>query len=95
MNAPIGLFELSPFIRPPAGFLMAILKGWFDNSQTTGKVWAIGRYIGAEHRWAEFDRLWPLTLANHGVPYFHMKEMGKPRGVYSKWQPPQEHQGEM
>ena len=36
-----------------------------------------------------------MALANHEVPYFHMREMAKPRGVFAKWLPPSDHQDEL
>jgi hypothetical protein len=31
-------------------------------------------------------------LRKHGVPYFHMRELNSPSGVYRKWCPPKEHE---
>jgi hypothetical protein len=74
---------------------MGVAKGYFDDSQTTGRVWAIGGYVGNEFCWEDFDVMWPMALANHEMPYFHMKEMADPNGIYKKWHPPQEHQAEL
>lgn len=74
--------------------MAALIKGWFDDSRR-GLLWAVGGYIGGDHRWECFDDLWPMALANHDVPYFHMKEMRDPNGVFGKWHPPQEHKEEL
>jgi hypothetical protein len=94
MGAPIRLSQLSVFTRPPPENVMAVFKGWLDDSQRD-QIWAVGGYVGAEHRWEEFETYWPMALANHGVPYFHMKEMGDPHGIYGKWHPPKEHREEV
>ena len=72
---------------------MGVAKGYFDDSQTSGKVWAIGGYTG-DHHWGEFDSKWPVMLAKHGVPYFHMREASDPKGPFAKWLPSQDHQPE-
>jgi hypothetical protein len=96
MGAPIRLSQLSVFGRPrPKGAVMAaLIKGWLDDSRR-GQIWAVGGYIGGDHRWENFDAFWPMALANHDVPYFHMKEIGDPHGVYAKFHPPQEHREEL
>jgi hypothetical protein len=95
VGAPIRLYQLSVFNRPPKGSVMAaLIKGWMDDSRRSS-IWAVGGYIGGEHRWDLFEAQWLLTLAHHDVPYFHMKEMGDPAGVYGKWHPPQEHRKEL
>jgi hypothetical protein len=35
------------------------------------------------------------VIARHGVPYFHMREMADPGGVYKKWHPFKEHYDEV
>jgi len=73
---------------------MAVFKGWMDDSQR-GSIWAVGGYVGAEHRWEYFEKHWPLALAKHGVCHFHMREMADPNGCFSKWHPPQDHRQEL
>jgi hypothetical protein len=96
VGAPFRLSQFSVFgrARPKGALMGALIKGWFDDSRR-GTVWSVGGYIGGDHRWEAFDRMWPMALANHGVPYFHMKEMGDPNGVFSKFHPPQEHREEL
>jgi hypothetical protein len=72
-----------------SGFLA---RGYFDDTQTPGEIWSIGGYVGGEFQWEEFARSWPMALANHDVPYFHMREMADPRGPFAKWHPPEEHE---
>jgi hypothetical protein len=71
-----------------------VAKGWFDDTRTEGEVWSIGGYVGGLHHWQEFDDTWPLALATHDVPYFHMREMADPHGPFAKWHPPQQHESE-
>ena len=61
---------------------------------TSEEIWTIGGYVGGLLHWKAFEALWPLVLATHEVPYFHMREMADPRGVFSKWHPPEDHEGE-
>jgi hypothetical protein len=95
MGAPfIRFVEFSVFNKSPRPSVMALIKGYFDDSQTTGRFWALGGYTGGAHHWERFEELWPPALAAYDVPYFHMKEMGDPNGVYAKWHPPQKHEAE-
>jgi hypothetical protein len=72
----------------------ALIKGWLDDSRR-GPIWAVGGYVGGDHRWEAFHTYWPMALANHDVPYFHMREMANPKGVFGKWHPPHEHKAEL
>lgn len=71
----------------------ALIKGWLDDSRREA-IWSVGGYIGGEFQWEYFEEHWPKALASAGVPYFHMKETGKPNGIFAKWHPPQEHSAE-
>ena len=71
--------------------IMAAMVGYFDDSCTEGLVLTVAGLIGDERQWEQFDRTWPELLKRHDVPYFHMKEMVKPNGVFAKWLPPQDH----
>lgn len=90
----IRLSEPPVLSRPPKVDVMIVVKGYFDDSQTTGKVWALGGYTGGFHHWAEFDSKWRIALAIHDVPYFHMREVSDPKGPFAKWLPSQGHQFE-
>jgi hypothetical protein len=41
------------------------------------------------------EETWPLVLARHGVPYFHMREMAEQNGAFAKWLPPKDHADEV
>jgi len=71
------------------------VKGYFDDSQTKGQLWVLAGYVGGPLHWEEFDATWPMALANHDVPYFHMREMQDPNGVYGKWYHAGEHKREL
>jgi hypothetical protein len=90
----IRLAQLSIFTRPPREAMAAIIKGWMDDSRRE-KFWVVGGYVGAWHRWEEFDTHWPLALAKHNAPHFHMREMADPSGEFAKWLPPEEHRDEL
>ena len=72
--------------------MVALITGNFDDSQSTGDVWTVAGYVGYSNQWDHFERLWAEALDHHGVPYFHMKEMNDPNGVFAKWLPPQDHE---
>jgi hypothetical protein len=60
---------------------MAMIKAYFDDSQTSGRVWAVGGYGGQTFQWEGFEEKWASIFIKHGVPYFHMSEFGNPNGV--------------
>lgn len=68
---------------------MAVIKGYVDDSHPNDLVWAIGGYVANHYSWADFERRWQEMLDRHGVPYFHMRELANPNGVYAKWHPPE------
>jgi hypothetical protein len=72
-----------------------VAKGYFDDSQTTGQVLALGGYMGNLFSWEDFDHMWRMVLATHDVPYFHMREMQDPNGVYAKWYPAKKHEAKL
>jgi hypothetical protein len=78
---------------------MAVLKGYFDDSRTDPKVatpnWVVGGYLGDDHHWDCFNSMWPMAMANHGVDYYHGKEIQSPKGHYQKWHPLHEHKDEI
>jgi hypothetical protein len=79
---------------PPEKRLVALLGAYFDDSQSTGDVWAVSGYVGYKNQWDHFEGLWQAVMAKHGVPYFHMREMSKPDGPFKKWLPPEDHEEE-
>jgi hypothetical protein len=74
---------------------MAMIKGYADDSRPNDRIWAVGGYAGHELQWERFEEDWPRMLNRHGVPYFHMREMADPKGVYAKWHPFEKHQDEV
>ncbi len=74
---------------------MTIIKGYADDSRPNDRVWAVGGFLGNDLQWEYFEGAWPKVMARHGVPYFHMREMADPNGVYKKWQPAKEHYDEI
>jgi hypothetical protein len=91
----IRISQLSIFNQPPKRRIMAVIKGYFDDSQTTGQLWAVAGYLGDDQSWAQYEALWPLVLATHEVPYFHRREMSDPNGAFKKWYPAPEHEAEL
>jgi hypothetical protein len=89
-RADTGLSRLSIFIRPPIGSIMPAMngflaKGYFDDSQTSEEIWTIGGYVGGLLHWEAFEALWPLVLATHEVPYFHMRDQPEARKSAIPW----------
>ena len=76
-----------------------MLKGFFDDSRTDAAVaspnWCVAGFIGDDHHWEGYLADWPAALKLHGVPYYHGKEIVRPKGIYSKWHPLHEHKAEM
>jgi hypothetical protein len=91
----IPLSEFSTFNSRPRPGVMVVAKGYADDSRKDGHVWIVGGYAGHDLQWEEYESMWPMALANHDVPYFHMREFADPKGVYAKWHPPQDHQEQM
>ena len=90
-EAQIQLSELS--LSRPLGEpkIMAAMTGYFDDSRSDGQVLTVAGLVGDETQWQEFERTWPLILKRHAVPYFHMREMSDPSGVFAKWLPHRDH----
>jgi hypothetical protein len=95
MEASIRAADLCVRTWPPEQRVLAMISGYFDDTRTEDTIWVVGGYVGYPNQWELFESLWNAALVRHGVPYFHMREMGKPNGVFSKWHPPEEHQEEV
>jgi hypothetical protein len=95
MNAPIRARDLCIRTSPLETRVVALVSSYFDDSETTGHIWVVGGYAGYTNQWDLFERFWDAALKTHGVPYFHMREMADPNGVFKKWHPPQDHQDEV
>jgi hypothetical protein len=70
---------------------MAILKGYADDSRPGDRIWVVAGYLGNDVKWQVFESEWPILLAKHDIPYFHMKELGRQGGAYAKWHPLKDH----
>lgn len=73
---------------------MIVAKGFLDDSQTLGKVWAVGGYVGSLNHWDVFEPRWDAALKRHDVKYCHMRETSVPTGPFAKWLPSSEHRAE-
>jgi hypothetical protein len=80
---------------PPEACLVALISGYFDDSQSTGDVWVVAGYVGYANQWEHLGRMWDEALRAHDVPYFHKREMADPAGAFAKWLPPEDHQEEV
>jgi hypothetical protein len=74
----ISLTDLSPFVDPPGGTLMGILKAYVDDSgddrDAQHSVVSIACYLSHADQWRVFEREWREVLEGYEVPYLHMKE---------------------
>jgi hypothetical protein len=95
MDAYISAADFGLRTWPPEKRLVALLGAYFDDSQSTGDVWAVAGYVGYRNQWDHFETLWRAALAKHGVPYFHMREMANKDGPFAKWLPHEDHQDEV
>lgn len=76
----IPLLTLSVRNPPPRkGWLMAVLKVYFDDSgeeeDPQHKVCAVAGYVGSPETWSRVETEWSAVLDRHRVPYLHMKEL--------------------
>lgn len=74
---------------------MVVVKAYADDSRPNNRIWAVGGYAGNDWQWEHFESEWPKILARHEIPYFHMREMADPEGVYKKWHSFKEHYDEV
>src|SRR5260370_41893296 len=95
MHGTIPARDLCIRTSPAEERLLALISGYFDDSRKDGEILVLAGYVGYVNQWEHFERLWNVALTTHGVPYFHMREMADPNGVFTKWHPPQDHQDEV
>jgi hypothetical protein len=95
MHGFIPVADLCIRTWPPEDRLAAVINGYFDDSQSPGDLWVVAGFVGYVNQWEHLESLWNAALAAHGVPYFHMREMADPDGVYAKWHPPEDHYDEI
>ena len=46
---------------------------------------AVCGYVASLENWKRFEAGWKAMLAEHGVPYLHMKHLAHFKGPYAKW----------
>jgi hypothetical protein len=67
---------------------MAMLSLYLDDSgnQSSGRVFAVGGFVGNEHQWQRLDRQWDVALRQFNLPFFHSSEL-YPRQIppFDKW----------
>jgi hypothetical protein len=87
-TAYLPLVSLSTSLHPQKEALMAVLKGWFDesgNSHPDMNVSSFAGYISSVDTWNQFEPLWQKVLDDFEVPYFHGREFGPSIGPFAKW----------
>jgi hypothetical protein len=92
---PLRLTGLSVLNPPPGDWIMAVLKGFFDESgkdhNPETSVCSFAGYVMDTAVWPLFEDRWRAVLKEFDVPYLHMKEFGRrnerdePAGPYAKW----------
>jgi hypothetical protein len=87
MFRPLRSFSF--WIRPPTGWLMMALKGYFDDSgdpdDDKQAAFTIGGYLAPIEMWGAFEPAWSAVLTQFDIPYLHMKDLHNRSGVYKKW----------
>jgi hypothetical protein len=81
--------ELSVLIHLPSEWLMAMLRGWFDDSgdqdDPQHNCMSFGGYIGSVESWDDrFRPGWQTVLDRFQMPWLHCKEFGKPSGAHAE-----------
>jgi hypothetical protein len=95
MKGQIRSSDLCIRTWPLEARLVALISGYFDDSQEPGDLWVIAGDAGYVNQWKHLECLWNAVLAVHDVPYFHMREMPSRTGPFAKWLPPEDHQEEV
>jgi hypothetical protein len=76
MGIPIRSLHL--LLNPPNDALVAVIRGYFDNSGDENdpqhKHLTVGGYLANEGQWERFEKAWKANLEEFGLPYLHMKE---------------------
>jgi hypothetical protein len=76
--------------------MAVVIKGYIDDSRAgDDHLWSLGGFVGFVDQWEDFERDWHLLLDTHEIPYLHMREFQKPKGIYAKWWPAKEHYAEL
>jgi hypothetical protein len=64
----------SAMLHPRGSEVMALLSGYFDESETQNSVSGMAGLVGTLEQWAVFEGAWAKALAADGREYLHMKE---------------------
>lgn len=60
--------------------MTTVLRAFLDDSgDHTHPAMSIAGYVGNEKAWQTFEIHWQSALDRHAIPYFHMKEICKPK----------------
>ncbi len=76
-------------IHAPDTWLMAALKGYFDDSgdpaDRNHSFFAIAGYVVEAAAWSKFETEWLAALQDFSAPYLHMKELHFCKGAFAEW----------
>jgi hypothetical protein len=80
------LVDFSVFISPPKDTLVAVLKGYFDDSEKRkGNTFSLAGYVGTVEAWTKLEIDWRKVLKDCGAAYSHMNECAHFRGEFEGW----------
>src|SRR5437868_4312997 len=72
--------------RSQRDWIMAVLKGYFDDSgKEESPALSIAGYVGVQRIWDVFELEWKRALDRNDIPYFHMKDISKPKSPMHKF----------
>jgi Protein of unknown function (DUF3800) len=86
-----SLGSLSAWTRPEGNWLMAALKGYFDDSgdpadkRSTQDFFSVAGYLAPVSSWEPFEIRWREVLSEFDIPYLHMKELHFRTGAFVTW----------
>jgi hypothetical protein len=78
VRAYLAIRKLAARINAPDGNLVAVIRGYFDNSGDENdpqhNVLTLGGYLANEGQWEQFEKAWRTNLDEFELPYLHMKQ---------------------
>lgn len=84
---PIGSLSVHP--APPADRVIAVLKGYFDESgdgkDAKETSVSLAGYVARLEAWQRFEPAWRAVLAEFHLPYLHMADLKSRTGPYASW----------
>jgi hypothetical protein len=84
---PLRSLHLLP--SPPDEALVAVIRGYFDNSgdaeDRQHKWLTLGGYLANEAAWERFEGRWKKNLDDFGLPYLHMREFAHFRPPFDRF----------